>query len=858
MTGSSRLWPIERVVARLPGASWSGGEWTACCPAHDDSTPSLSVKEGTNRTVLLHCFAGCTTLQVVTALGLTMRDLFVDDTSRPGPKPHGPGAEYAYRDETGAMLFRVVRGSGEEGVPRFYQQSADGSGGWKKGQGAMKGVRRVLYRLPQLLAADPSDPVFVCEGEKDADNLAQFGVVTTTNPGGAGKWGDCEKKGDSRFSEPLRGRSIVILPDNDDVGRKHAKDVATRLGAVAASIRVVKLPGLPVKGDVSDWIRSGGTSEDLLAHVAEGDIHGTPSGSLDRSDTSGDGETKSGSHAKRLVEAAQAGGIYLFHDQRKDSYVAVPTGAGRSIVSVTSNEFTLWLRRLAWTRLSIAASGDVISAAREVLRSIALFEGPEHTLHVRSAWHDGAIWIDLDGSSAVRVDADSWKVDTSPPILFRRFPHQRPLPTPERGGDIREVLRFLRIRDPKAQQLYLAYLVVALVPGVPIAVLVICGPQGATKSTMLKVTKRLLDPSVVEVRGGVQNPAEFAQAAAQNRVLYFDNLSKVLPWLSDALCGAVTGDGWSKRTLYTDEDATSFQYQGVVGLAGINLVAERADLLDRSLIIALDPVPPHERKEERAFNQEFERVRPRIFGAMLTVLSQAMAVEPKLQLGPLPRMADFARWGAAVAESIGIGHEAFMEALMDNTHRQNDAAIEASPVASMVASLMAAPRVEWKGTPAQLLSDLESEAASHKIDTHALKWPKIPNWVTRRLREVEPNLLALGIGFREKREKHVRLLELYRTRPPAQPRRDDTVASSEDVVPDVVTANSLSYKAGDNNDDNDDRRGRSEGDQRTRTSDPLAHEWYEERAAILEFEADLPRHEAERRAHLLCNGRADS
>ena len=123
-------------------------------------------------------------------------------------------------------------------------------------------MRKVLYRLPELLAADPTQTVFVVEGEKDADRLAGLGLVATTNVGGAGKW-------KPEYSEALRGRNVVILRDNDEAGRLHAEKVSTDLQGVAASVKVLLLPDLPEKGDVSDWLDAGGSAEKLLALVEQ-------------------------------------------------------------------------------------------------------------------------------------------------------------------------------------------------------------------------------------------------------------------------------------------------------------------------------------------------------------------------------------------------------------------------------------------------------------------------------------------------------------------------------------------------------------------------------------------------------------
>jgi len=160
--------------------------------------------------------------------------------------------EYSYYDESGELLFQVVKGPGR----KYRQRRPDGNGGWVWNR---KGVRHVLYRLLDLLSRH-QDPVHIVEGEKDADRLAAEGLLATTNPGGAGKWRE-------EYNRHLRSRDVIILPDNDVPGRRHAKMVASSLSVVANSIKIVELPDLPEKGDVSDWLNRGHSLSDLQALV---------------------------------------------------------------------------------------------------------------------------------------------------------------------------------------------------------------------------------------------------------------------------------------------------------------------------------------------------------------------------------------------------------------------------------------------------------------------------------------------------------------------------------------------------------------------------------------------------------------
>ncbi len=240
---------VDALLSRLRAVRKSGHGWEARCPAHDDQKSSLTVAVGDSGKLLLKCHAGsgCPVEEIVAVLGLTMADLFPTGTAPPSVV-----ATYEYRDESGELLFAVDRLD-----PKGFRQ-------WRPDGGRrtwnLNGVRRVLYRLPELLAADPDNPVYVAEGEKDCDALVKLGLVATTNPGGAGKWRD-------EYNGFLIGRHVVILPDNDAAGRKHAEQVARSLASGASSVRVVALPNLPEKGDVSNWLATGGTRAELQALV---------------------------------------------------------------------------------------------------------------------------------------------------------------------------------------------------------------------------------------------------------------------------------------------------------------------------------------------------------------------------------------------------------------------------------------------------------------------------------------------------------------------------------------------------------------------------------------------------------------
>lgn len=216
---------LETVLTRLQGVKPTGEKrWTALCPSHADRTPSLSIAVGKDGKVLIHCQAGCAFDAVCKSLGISESELF-PDSKPPASKPQ---AVYDYKDESGKLIYQVVRLP-----PKRFLQRRPGDNGefiWD-----MKGVTRVLYRLPELVKAGDGDVIFITEGERDADNVASLGLAATTNSGGAGKWLDS-------YNHYFKGRTVALLGDNDEAGRKHIRQVAQALLPVAKEVRVLSLP----------------------------------------------------------------------------------------------------------------------------------------------------------------------------------------------------------------------------------------------------------------------------------------------------------------------------------------------------------------------------------------------------------------------------------------------------------------------------------------------------------------------------------------------------------------------------------------------------------------------------------------
>jgi 5S rRNA maturation endonuclease (ribonuclease M5) len=232
---------LSAVLARLKGVRRCGRHWAARCPAHPDRKPSLSIREAGEK-ILLHCHAGCRLEDICAALGVQVRELFSAATSSTRMKSQIT-ATYDYCNEKGTLLYQVLRFEPKD----FKQRRPNGKKGWNWN---LKGVRRVLYRLSEVLKATS---VIVCEGEKDCETARSLDLIATCNAQGAGKWRP-------EFSDCLRGKSVTIIADADPPGRAHAQEVARSLSGKVTSLKLMEMPGAK---DLTEWVELGGSHQEL-------------------------------------------------------------------------------------------------------------------------------------------------------------------------------------------------------------------------------------------------------------------------------------------------------------------------------------------------------------------------------------------------------------------------------------------------------------------------------------------------------------------------------------------------------------------------------------------------------------------
>ncbi len=453
--------------------------------------------------------------------------------------------------------------------------------------------------------------------------------------------------------------------------------------------------------------------------------------------------------ADKLVSMVQGNPhIELFRDEFEKIYARFPIRDHQEIRPCRHSAFKRWLSHEFWEEYDKVPNKEALSNALNVIEGICHAEGEQTELFNRTAWRGSELWYDLTDNDwqAVKITKDGWIIVSEPPIIFRRYTHQKAQVPPSSDGNIKKILEFVNVQKKEHQILMLVWLVSCFIPGFPHPIPIVYGAQGSAKSTLCKLLRNIIDPSKVEVLGFPRTVTELVQHLSHHWCSVYDNASPILPWVSDELCKVVTGGGFSKRELYTDDEDIIYQMQRCVIINGINLVASKPDLLERAILFNLDRVERKNRRSEKELYSAFEKERPKILGGVFDTLVETIRVRSNIKVKNPSRMADFCEWGSAIAIALGYSQEEFLNVYYGNLKTQNNEALYADPIASVILKFME-DQDEWTGTPSNLLTELKRIAEVINVDTKERGFPKVANNLTKRLNQLETNLSEVGIHF---------------------------------------------------------------------------------------------------------------
>jgi hypothetical protein len=641
------------------------------------------------------------------------------------------GAGWPEQYPDGAFTFPERDGAGR--ICGFSLRAKDGR---KGAPGRKVGGRRGLI-IPNTFS-QREDPVLVVEGASDVAACECLGLAAVGRPSNAG--------GSEHLIRLLEGREVLVVGERDTKptgawpGRDGAKQVSRRMATEWNSPVTWTLPPATAK-DLRAWL-----TDRVTAGLGLSDANARGAAGLEllkelRAIAEEEKPAARPSQSELLVRLAlecyrlglnEAGEPFAVKRDGPNAALMF-RGSRDALRSVLAREYR---RRYATT-----PNASALADALTVLQGEAHDCSPE-PVHLRLARHQDGIILDLGDAegTAVFVRPGRWDVLEKSPVLFRRTALTGELPEPQRGGDPAQLRELLNVSD-ETWPLVLGWLAAAFIPDIPHAILMLGGIQGTGKSTVARMLVGIFDPSPAMLRSPPKEPEQWAIAAAGSWGIVIDNVSTVPVWWSDALCKAVTGDGWIRRKLYTDGELAVLSFRRVVALTSIDPGALRGDLGDRLPLVELDEIDESKRQDETRLERLYTDRRPMILGALLDVLSRVLEKLPDVDLPARPRMSDFARVQAAVDEVVGS--DGLSRYLSQRDRIARDVLDGDAVAVAMIALMESLPT--WRGSPTELYERITPKTPSRN-------WPKNASCLSGQLKRLAPALKTVGLRVVHDRE----------------------------------------------------------------------------------------------------------
>jgi hypothetical protein len=467
------------------------------------------------------------------------------------------------------------------------------------------------------------------------------------------------------------------------------------------------------------------------------------------------------SQASQLI-ALCADNFKVYRDSTRASNFAVRNDAPHVAVPITARaghrSLASDLRRAYFDETGRTCNDTQLKQALAVVEASVEEERPTYlrAKQVERGDHR-TIYIDLANNlnQVIEIRDGVWRLrDGAPGVIFRRTAVTRAFKPPTGRGAMPNVREYFGL-SRRDWALVRAWLVMAWMTEIPVPILAIMGPSGSGKTFLAKLLMSLVDPGATFGRTP-RDEREWAVQANIQRVLAFDNLSKIAPWLSDAICRAVTGDSFTERELYTNEDVVVFEYRRAMLFTAIDAGALRDDLSERLMAIEFKPMSDMERLTEREMDARIEHWREPLLAGLLGLVAEVLAHRAR-RPAKLPRMADAAMEMAAIDELRPRAHTA--SAYASSSQNLTSIVLESDPLAAALRSYVNSRNgdLPWNGTATELLEALHPYKEKN--------WPANARSLSARLKRLEqPLTRAQWLKIEPGRNRNDRLWVLDRWR----------------------------------------------------------------------------------------------
>lgn len=710
--------------------------------------------------------------------GKTVTDMFkeMNDSMTGEINIRDPDHVYTYYTEKGKYAFEIMRWdhpSGKTIRPAYRSSTGNRIFGIPK----EFSEHRPLFHLNRILE-QPEKTVMIVEGEKaclSAQSLFPDMIVTTWS-GGANAYRKTDWK-------PLKGREIILWPDNDKPGKQAMKGIETILSPYNRAMHCLSvsdnsdysyITGQTVSDNSDKWDAADLYEEIQGDRIKAKKILDIMLKKVKKKSTS---EKKSTNNQSKRETAAnllisiieESEYIELWKDQKQIPFITSTYERVRGNWSLYDDESIDSLLRFLWIQEKgrKTLTKETIKTVQSTLISITKYESEAHYISaMRVGGNRKEIFIDIGDSSwdVVHITGTGWEISSGfqNRVRFVRSDGFLSLPRPELEGELSILKEILNIPDNDTYVLVVGWIIGCFDPLGPYPGMIINGPQGSAKSSMTRILKDMTDPHQAGLRRTPTKEADISIAAQNSRVLAYDNLSGLSTSLSDLFCTISTGAILTTRKLYTNSSETMLYFKQPWIMNGIDDIATRGDLADRAIILDLPPIPETKRKTEQEIEDLLKEQKPKIFTAICNAIQTAIKNYNQINLNQSPRMKDFIQWVTAAEESLDVPGGLFLFAYQANKESYQDGIADHDSLICFIDSVLLSNRIYWKGTSSELYQELMGYVRSKNLPLS--DYPKSPGGLTQALKRRMLILKRLGISIEDTRTDKTRCKVILRNK----------------------------------------------------------------------------------------------
>lgn len=452
----------------------------------------------------------------------------------------------------------------------------------------------------------------------------------------------------------------------------------------------------------------------------------------------------------------------FYHDQAVNPYVCVTKDGIMQYMEVDGNDYRNYIRFLFYERYKKAIPREALQRVLDTLAVKAQLEENEITPAYRCAYHEGKIYYYLGDQeqTVICIDEEGYRVIAVSPVPFikKRNTSEQVLPQKSDISLRKMGTRYWKFATVEDRILHWVLLISRFIAEGSQPIIYYFGDRGSAKSTSMKLDKKIVDPSEIDIKALPKNIHDVIASVTNQYIVCFDNVSHISDELSDIFCIVATHGYYTKRKLYSNNEECAINLNARVSFSGITNLTTKPDLIDRMVCLKLNRIDSGRRRTETEIMESFKKDLPYILDGIFKTLSKAISIYNNLHLKQLPRMADFAKWGYAIAEAMGYGGKRFLQIYEKNQSEILENMVSEDAVITVLIEMMKKHHY-FRGKVTELLSSLTEKAKDLNIDTR-VGWARDASALSHRLYEAQSVLGLFGISVSRGKSNGERYIEL--------------------------------------------------------------------------------------------------